>query len=334
MKKRKMIGEEAERAALAEAQIPGLRAAPRGIYGYDDRPEPTVAPITFVGGTGRSGTHVVARVLGKHRKLCSIPVECLFHVDAERGFPALLEGRTTKADFLDRLNGFWWQGRQRGRKRGLFRVLPRERFDLAVAAFEERFDDEPEEACRQLFLDLLWPQAIEEGSSGLVEQSCDTIAEAATLLRLFPEARFIHVVRDGRDSSASRVSQTIAFQKPRTRMQGLEWWERRIRAIDAGRRAIPEDRYLEWRLEWLLSEERRTAWKPLAEFTGVGMGKRIRSIIRRTVSAENANTERWREGVSESKAHEIETEYESILGRLGNDGVSSVALLRQDEAPV
>ena len=43
---------------------------------------------------------------------------------------------------------------------------------------------------------------------------------APTLVRLFPEAKFIHVVRDGRDASASRVAQTKGFVYPRTRRSG------------------------------------------------------------------------------------------------------------------
>src|SRR5215211_6078439 len=85
-----------------------------------------VPPVTFVGGTGR------------HGKLKLIPVECRFHVDAERGLPALLEGRTTKRAFLRRLKGFWWRGFQTGRMRGMYNFVPRERFTEAVTKFEER----------------------------------------------------------------------------------------------------------------------------------------------------------------------------------------------------
>src|SRR5690606_39515545 len=55
---------------------------------------------------------------------------------------------------------------------------------------------------------LLMPHAHQRDRMAIVEQSCDTIAQAPTLVRLFPEARFVHVVRDGRDASASRVGQT------------------------------------------------------------------------------------------------------------------------------
>src|SRR5690606_9215781 len=120
-----------------------------------------------------------------------------------------------------RLRGYWWRGFQRNRMRGMYRFVDRERFDAAVAAFEAGFHDDPEAACRKLFFDLLWFRAEQrpEGEA-LVEQSTDSVARAPTLLRLFPEARFIHVVRDGRDASASRVAQTRKLIPPRTRVEG------------------------------------------------------------------------------------------------------------------
>jgi hypothetical protein len=319
--------EAQESAVIAKSGIPALAAAPRGVYGPGERPYERVVPIVFVGGTGRSGTHVVARFLGRHNKIAAIPVECRFHTEPG-GFPGLLAGEVSKEKFIRRLRGFWWKGRQRGRRRGMFRVLPKERFDAAVDAFDRRFDDDPEGACRSLFLDLLWPRAIEKGASGIVEQSTDVVVAAPTLMRLFPEARFIHVVRDGRDASASRVSQTRGLIYPRTRKQGLEWWEKRMRAIDEAAKQIPDDKLLEVRLEGLLVEERRKAGKKVVEFAGVSMGKRVRKFLRIRMSSEQANEERWRRGLSDSKADELDRLYTEILDRLEADGVSSVPLLR------
>ena len=206
----------------------------------------------FVGGTGRSGTHVLARLLSRHPQLALVPVEVRFHVE-ERGFPGLLAGRVSREDFVRRLRGFWWKGFQTGRMRGMFRFVPEERFEAAIAAFEAAFDDDPEAACRQLFCDLLWFRVAEaNGQRAWSSRAPTRSPQAATLVRLFEGAKFIHVVRDGRDASASRVAQTRGVISPRTRRQGLEWWEERIRRVDAGSRAIPPDRLLTVSLDELL----------------------------------------------------------------------------------
>src|SRR5438477_2771331 len=83
-------------------------------------------PVLFVGGTGRSGSHIIARLLAKSAVYNLIPVEVRFHVDDD-GFPGLLAGTVTKEQFVRRLRGFWWKGFQTDRFRGLHNVVPRER---------------------------------------------------------------------------------------------------------------------------------------------------------------------------------------------------------------
>jgi hypothetical protein len=306
---------------------------PRANHGDGTRLVGNAPPIVFVGGTGRSGTHVIARLLARHPRLFQVPVEVRFHVE-ERGFPGLLDGSVSKRAFVRRMRGFWWKGFQTGRMRGMFRFVPPERFDSAVDAFEAGFDDDPDAACRQLFYDLLWFRTSEAdpagaGPLGLVEQSTDTIAAAPTLVRLFPEAKFVHVVRDGRDASASRVAQTRGLIRPRTRRQGLEWWEERIRRIDAGEEAIAPDRLLTVSLDELLLARTRHALKPLCRFLDVYLQRRMRAYFQREMSAQRANSERWRRGLSVRRAAELERAYDELIARLEADRVRCAPLLRR-----
>ncbi len=295
----------------------------------EGRPVGHPPPILFVGGTGRSGTHVLAKLLARHPRLTMFPLEARFHVE-ERGFPGLLAGEVSKEKFVRRLRGFWWKGFQTRRIRGLYRFVDEETFERAVASFEARFDDDPQGACRGLFYELLWPRVERsEGADGLVEQSCDTVAQAPTLVPLFGEAKFIHVVRDGRDASASRVSQTRGLIYPRTRAQGLEWWEERLRAIDAGARAIPPDRLLTVSLDELLLLGPRRGLKHICRFAGIYVNKKMKQFFNRRMSSELANSQRWRRGLSDRRAAELERRYEEIIEGLETDGVGCALLLRR-----
>ena len=105
--------------------------------------------MVFVGGTGRSGTHVLAQAaLPQHDRWRSCPVEVRFHVDA-RAFPGLLVGQVSKAQFLRRLRGFWWKGFQTSRMRGMYRFVTASGSKRAVADVRGRLDEDPEAACRQ-----------------------------------------------------------------------------------------------------------------------------------------------------------------------------------------
>jgi hypothetical protein len=300
---------------------------PNVLRNEEGRPVAKPPPVLFVGGTGRSGTHVVAKLLGKHSKMALVPVEVRFHVEPG-GFPGLLSGEVTKDEFLRRLRGFWWRGFQTRRMRGLYRFVPEERFERAVGAFEAAFDDDPEGACQALFHDLLGVRLERAEAPTLVEQSCDTVAEGATLSRLFPEAKFIHVVRDGRDASASRVSQTRGLVYPRTRRQGLQWWEERLRSVDAGARAIPGDRLLTVSLDEFLLIGRR-ALRPFCRFVRIYPQPKMKRFYRRRMSPELAHSERWRAGLRDSRAAELERAYEEIVAGLEADGVVCAPLLRR-----
>jgi Sulfotransferase family len=293
-------------------------------------PRPGGVPrVVFVGGTGRSGTHIVAQLLGRSHNLAMIPVEVRFHTDPD-GFPGLLAGDVSLQRFTKRLRGFWWRGFQTRRFRGMYRFVDRARFDAAVAAFESGFSDDPEGACRRLFFDLLWFRTEEEATvRGIVEQSCDTVAQAPTLLRLFDEARFVHVARDGRDASASRVGQTRGLVRPRTRVDGIRWWEERISRVEAGAAAIPPERLLTVSLDELLLSTSGDALRPLMRFCGTGAGRRARRFFKNRMNRDEAHSERWREGLSDRRAARLEELYEQALGRLEAQGARSAPLLRR-----
>lgn len=290
-----------------------------------ERPsQPT--PLVFIGGSGRSGTHVLSQLVSRHDQYGLVPVEVRFHTDPE-GFPGLLAGEVTPRQFVARMRGFWWRGFQTSRMRGMYRFVDRERFDDAVARFEADHAADLEAACRALFFDLLAFRAGE--GRGLVEQSTDNVARAATLQRLFPEARFIHVVRDGRDASASRVAQTRGLVRPRTREQGIAWWEERVAAIERGAAELAPDRLLTASLDELLRmRHARAALRPMFRFLGLTPTKRTRRYFRKRMTREEANVERWRRGISAAKAERLEALYERALERLEASGARCAPLLR------
>jgi hypothetical protein len=289
---------------------------------------PLEPPLIFVGGTGRSGTHVVARMLSRHPLYANVPVETRFHCDPG-GFPDLLAGETTPAAFARRVRGRWWRRVDPVRRAvyGMRRVVPRRRVRAALQSFRPRFDADPQEACRALFLDLLGPVAAEAGKPGLIEQSCDTVVAAPVLHNLFPEAKFIHVIRDGRDVAASRVAQTGRLVYPRNMRQGLEWWEGRLRRADHGTSQLPDGVCRVVNLDNLVEHRRRYAINRLARFIGPP-SREVRRFHRVRMSAESAHRGRWRESLSAGAQREIDKAYEEAVERLIADGVAGAASLR------
>jgi len=285
----------------------------------------------FVGGTGRSGTHVVAKLINRNSAYKKVPNEARFHSDP-KGFPDLLAGRTSLEEFIAELRGPWWRGYERTRRthRGLHRYVPEERFEAAVTSFEAAFKCDPEAACRELYIELLWPLAVEDGAVGLVEQSCDTVAAAPTLLRLFPEARFVHAVRDGRDAAASRVNQRRWLTAPRTMKQGLRWWESRLRRIDEGLKGIPYERFIVVNLDELTEFRRRRIYRRLRRFLALENEPPMRRFWRNRITPGLAQRGRWRNRTSKRRQGRIERAYSETLDRLERDEIHCAPALRRN----
>jgi hypothetical protein len=212
--------------------------------------------------------------------------------------------------------------------RGLHRNVPRKRFEAAISAFESAYQDDPAAACRGLFFDLLGPIATAAGKPGLVEMSCDTVAQGAALLRVFPDARFVHTVRDGRDAASSRVAKGRGVVYPRNPAQGIEWWEGRLRRIDEAVKEIPPDRLTVVSLDELVYGDRERTYRELLAGVGLEDELEMRSYFETKMSHERAHRERWRKGLSEDDQETYMRRYVEALERLDRDEVHCAGLLR------
>ena len=305
-----------------------------------------LSEIVFVGGTGRSGTHVVARLLGQHSRYRKVPIEARFHCN-ERGLADVVMGRTTPEDFLAKLRGFWWRrvrfglaGRatvrlaklagRGGKVRGLHKIVSPDSFEEAVGRFESNCSRDVVQASRNLFLDLLGPLAAEAGKPALVEMSCFTIAAADGLSRMFPEARFVHSVRDGRDAGSSKVSKRQKSHHPRDVLQGIEWWEGRLDRAERGVRGLPDrERLHVVSLDELVWSDREPAYHALLDFLEVADEPSMRTFFETEMSAQAANRERWREGLDAGDQRQITARYERALERLEEQEHHAAATLRR-----
>jgi Sulfotransferase family len=289
--------------------------------------------IVFIGGTGRSGTHALAQLLGRHSRLADVPIEARFHCN-KRGMPDLLEGRITLEGYVAKLRGFWWHRvRVDGQPRGLYNLMRQADFDAAVERFEAAFDDDPVVACRELFCELLWPVAERKGKPGLVEMSSHNVRASQTLLRLFPDARFIHALRDGRDSAASVTGKTWG---PRRIGAAVGWWADRLRAIEDGFRgsedgaaySIPADRFRVVLLEDLVGYEREGTYAGLLGFLGLDDEPEMREFFATEMTAEKAHLGRWRQQLKGPRRAWVQRRYEWTVATLEREGNHAAPALR------
>src|SRR6266542_488004 len=304
-------------------------------------PAATPPPIVFVGGTGRSGTHVLASLLGRHSFYADVEIEARFHAKPQ-GLPDLLDGEVTVEQFVRKLRRFWWYRVAAGEflpavlprlplgrsVRGLHKVMPEKRFDRAVERFQRRWAKDPETASRRLFLDLLWPIAARAGKPGLVEMTTSNMQRARTLHRLFPEAKFVHSIRDGRDSGSSKVSKRQKREHPSDAVEGFEWWFDRVERIERGVATLAPEKVLHLSLDRLVAADRDDAYASLLAFLGIEDEPRMREYFDTRVTEGNANRDRWRQGLSGSEQEELTRRYERTIDAMEERGFATAPALR------
>jgi hypothetical protein len=184
--------------------------------------------ITFVGGLDRADAEAVAGSLGAAAGWEPLPVELELHC-SPRGLGDLLEGRISLAGFREAVGEHWWTDR-------LERILDPVALKRALDGLTESYEANPIAACRQLLLDLVTPYARTAGAEGVIEHSPANLAYAPILERMFPESRFVHAVRDGREAAIRQGGVRTAGEL----LDALERWADGLRVIDDGVRVREE----------------------------------------------------------------------------------------------
>lgn len=190
----------------------------------------------FVVGHPRSGTTLLRFLLSSHPRI---------HIPEETGFIPFLVGerwvnaslsRAQVGSVLERigkLNRLWY---------GMVDD---------VSAF---YDSLPEPKLARV-LDALYRQkAAAFGAARWGDKTPVYIRYIPTLVRLFPTAQFVHMIRDGRDAALSALAKWPERRRYMDPYYLLKNWERNVETGQQAGRMLGPSRYLEMRYETLVRE--------------------------------------------------------------------------------
>jgi Sulfotransferase family len=200
-------------------------------------------PFPFIVGCGRSGTTLLRAMLERHPSL-AIPPESYFPISlapSHSGRP--FDRETLIADLMENPRFADWQ-----------------LAEPAARAAIQGASDFPS-AIRSLFA----AYAAAAGKARYGDKTPPFVLHIPELAEMFPEAVFIHVIRDGRDVAAS-LTQTD-FGTGST-LRAADIWVRRVRRGRASGSRLGPSRYLEIRYEALVQDPSDTI-EDVARFVGI-----------------------------------------------------------------
>lgn len=281
------------------------------------------ADPVFVGGTGNSGTTIVGRMLGHHPQYALVPIELKFHADPA-GVPGVLAGRVTPAELADALRGRWFRHRHHsGGARGLQLALGEAQLEAAVQRFEGACAGDPRTALAQLIRDIAVAAAPDgPGRPSWVETTPRTVIAAPALAGLFPGARIVDMVRDGRDVAISKMRQGL--QVPDVDA-ALDWWARKLlRGRQAAARAGAS--VVTVRLEDLVRDDREATYARLLGALDLEDAPAMRAFFDTKMPASDAHIGRWREDLDAGEQARFDARYGALVAELRDQGVTGLSL--------
>lgn len=275
-------------------------------------------PPVFVGGTGRSGTTIVGQLVAASRRYTAVPVEIRLHTD-RRGLVDLVAGRIDVEEFADNVWERWYlRSPNNSGPRGLHVIASRTQVERALDQLREGVEIDAAKAAGQFLRDLLDPLAEAEGTASWVETTPPSVRAAGVLARAMPDARFVHMARDGRDVATSVIKRGWG---PNTMSEALDWWADELIDIARSTAHLSDRQVLHLRLESLVGPDRQEAYRRLAGFLDLEKDPDARAFFEENLSSNRAHGGRWERGLAPREAAEIQRKYDAVLERLAAEGV-------------
>jgi hypothetical protein len=250
-----------------------------------------------------------------------LPEEVIFHANPG-ALVGYVDGSVTRDELVEALRGRWWRRRahwDNEKTFGLFTMVDAADREAAIAEFMSIED--PLQASRSLVARMLDPLAARAGRAGWIDHTPNNVGACVRLARVFPDAKFIHIVRDGRDRACSVMRLPWG---PDTAEEAIRGWAWKLQSDDAEARALEPGRMLVVQLEELVLVDREGTYRRLLEFLELDDQEPVRTFFERDITPQRAHVGRWRSELAEPERRRVERLYADTLERMREAGVSCV----------
>lgn len=265
--------------------------------------------VILSGGTGRSGTTIVGKLLSRHSNIGLARPSEIKMLTSGNGLLDLYLGRRVGRfksllvtdrlhleRFRYRLFHDWWERDPKvGEIAGLIQGIELIEMKEIYRAFKGKWKKDRKSAPGEFLRSFVDSQKRVSGKEMWIDTTPINLFRARELSEFLPGARFIHVVRDGRDVIASVVREPWG---PKTYEEGLVWYRHRM-TRNLQNTNFLGDRVLTLSLENLVISRRDESLGVLLGFLNIPEESKIQDYFNNQVLAENVRQGRWRDEVED-----------------------------------
>jgi len=208
----------------------------------------SIVPV-FIGGCDRSGTTLLASMLGAHEECLAVP-ENQFKIEVFRSCQSAI-GNIDLENILNRIRRHW-----------RLRIWSLDIESVSVS------QEEIGTSCAELIEWLVKKYGEKVGKPApriWVDHTPSNIRYASTLLEHFPDAKMIHLVRDGRAVAASIMPLDWG---PNTIHRAAHWWVQKVAYGLAAESFWGENKIIRFRFEDLVRKT-ETSLRRLCSFLDI-----------------------------------------------------------------
>jgi len=282
--------------------------------------KPKFIPV-FSGGTGRSGTTLIGKILGKHPRVhAGRPYEIKFltgrdglldllgdNLNSElsqkgnvKKFSTFLSSFSRPNATLRQVTAFhakitqdWWQRQgKHGGTAGLVKGFDFENLERKLATLETEYFTHPVCSTRKFFYDFIASNKYITGAELVVDTTPANIECSGQISQFLTNAKFIHMQRDGRDTISSVLQEPWGPSDP---MKAIQWWKSKVLNAKIATSTLPSYSILDISLEDLVGEKKEVMYLTLLNFLELEDAQEMWHYLENEVNSENAHMNRWRE---------------------------------------
>ncbi|GDX31713.1 sulfotransferase [Actinomycetes bacterium] len=287
---------------------------------------PCVTNPVLIGGTGRSGSTILGRILGHHRDLYLTDPEEVRFIANNPGmavalgtrrarWPARMRAQTAARRAVDRAQGAHFA---RPNNSGLQMWLTKDELRQLGDRYLERFGPEPLAATREFVQSVMDKVAAPAGGRRWVDGTPANARVTDLIEPIFPDCQVIAIIRDGRDVAASFVEQTFG---PNEILGSLREWHKRSLRMHQAVKACRPGRILTIDMLDMVQNKREESMAEVCAFLGISVDEEMMDWFANNVSVDRAHVGRWRTQFDPKTTAQIDELYSRLVADLRKHGV-------------